>query len=294
MLSSVNRQLNQPIDLSEITWPPQTEQHEVPGPLTNILKDVAARAAAILASAVTTKLPLMVMEALLVALYSHRDTLSARTDIELIGAYKNMLTHPSFAEGARYAVSSAPNVKQRLDAAVAAFSPVWTVVETTLRELDTWFKEPETSNDRTKLLSKLAIIELCGWLEVEFDRLIRTVATGRISDADWVEVNVIKNTNGFTYNNHWRAMLCKVVGEVFARRVEAAMEAAHPAELEQFKSLLGQLWKDRCSFAHADITTNVAAAQLFNAPSWTINQHMKLKQILARYETVMISVMPAP
>lgn len=108
-----------------------------------------------------------------------------------------------------------------------------------------------------------------------------------------MEDNVIKNTNGFTYNNHCRAMLCKVVGEVFALRVEAAMEAAHPAELVQLKSLLGQLWKDRCSFAHADMNTNVAAAQLFNAPSWTISQHTKLKQILVRYEAVMISVMPA-
>lgn len=165
------------------------------------------------------------------------------------------------------------------------------MVAATLQELDVWFKEPTTSDDRAKLLSKLAILELCGWLEVEFDRLIRIVEVGRLNDSNWVEMNVIKKTNGFAYNDHWRPMLCKVVGEVFARRVELAMEDAHPTELDQLKSLLGQLWKDRCSFAHADMNSNVAAQQTFNAPSWTISQHTKLKEILGRYETVMTAVM---
>ena len=64
------------------------------------------KAKAILTSSNGTKLPLMIMEALLVALYSHRHTLAARTDGELVAAYKLMLTLPTFAEGARYAVSS--------------------------------------------------------------------------------------------------------------------------------------------------------------------------------------------
>ena len=86
-------------------------------------------------------------------------------------------------------------------------------------------------------------------------------------------------------------MLCKVVGEVFARRVEHEMEVAHPTELDQLKSLLGQLWKDRCSFAHADMNSNVAAQQMFNAPSWTISQHTKIVQILGRYEQKLLVVM---
>lgn len=165
------------------------------------------------------------------------------------------------------------------------------MVAATLQALDAWFKEPTTSLDRPKLLSKLALLELCGWLEVEFDRLIRLVEIGRLNDAPWVEKNIIERTNGFAYGNHWRPMLCKIVGEVFARRVEQAMEAAHPSELDQLKSILGQLWVERCSFAHADINTNVAAQQTFNAPSWTISLHTNLKGILGRYEAVLIGVM---
>ena len=165
------------------------------------------------------------------------------------------------------------------------------MVTSTLNELDAWFQEPATSNDRPKLLSKLAILELCGWLEVEFDRLILLVELGRLNDSEWVKSKVIKYSNGFTYDKHWRPMLCKVVGEIFARRVESAMDTAHPTELDQLKPLLNNLWTYRCSFAHADITTNVAAQQIFNAPSWTINQHTRLKVILGNYETAMLAVM---
>ena len=88
------------------------------------LELVAAKAKIVLISVASTKLPLMTMEALLVALYSHRNTLLGRSDDELVEAYQAMLAKPPFAEGARYAVSSESNVKQRLDAARSAFAPV--------------------------------------------------------------------------------------------------------------------------------------------------------------------------
>lgn len=101
----------------------KTETPGATGDLTSKLELVAIRAKAVLSSVPQTKLPLMVMEALLVALYSHLDGLEERSDDELGEAYKQMLTRPSFADGARYAVSSASNVTQRLGAAVEAFAP---------------------------------------------------------------------------------------------------------------------------------------------------------------------------
>ena len=163
------------------------------------------------------------------------------------------------------------------------------MVAATLQTIDVWFKEPTTNNDRPKLLSKLALLELCGWLEVEFDRMIRLVEAGLLSDLPWVEKNVIKKTNGFSFDNHWRPMLCKVVGEVFARRVDTAYQAAYPGELDHFTNTLSALYKDRCSFAHADLNANVANTQLtINAPSWTIMQHTTLVQMLGRYEAFLM------
>lgn len=102
------------------------DKTEAPGAgedLPAVLALVAQKAKVVLGSIAQTKLPLLVMEALLVALYSHRESLAGRADADLIAAYESMLDRPSFAEGARYAVSSVANVTQRLDAAVEAFAP---------------------------------------------------------------------------------------------------------------------------------------------------------------------------
>lgn len=158
------------------------------------------------------------------------------------------------------------------------------MVESTLRQLDTWFNEPSQGSDRPKLLSKLATLELCGWIEGEFDRLALLAEQGRLADADWVKVHVISRTSGFLYDSHWRAMLSRLVGEVFARRVEQKMETDYPGDLDNLKTMLGTLWKIRCDFAHADMAANVAAQQTFQAPSWSLNQHRLLKKLLLRYE----------
>jgi hypothetical protein len=165
------------------------------------------------------------------------------------------------------------------------------VVETTLKQLDSWYTEPTQGGYRPKLLSKLAILELCGWLEGEFDRLVLVVEQGRLADPEWVKANVISKTSGFQYDSHWRAMLSRLVGEVFARRVEKKMEAMFPGDLERLKTTLGTLWKIRCDFAHADMAAHIAAQQTFRAPSWSLNQHRTLKKLLAQYEQAMLAVL---
>ena len=167
------------------------------------------------------------------------------------------------------------------------------MVATTLRQLDTWYNEHSQGSDRPKLLSKLAILELCGWLEGEFDRLALLTEAGRLNDPSWVRDNVISKTNGFHYETHWRPMLSRLVGEIFVRRVERKMEQDFPGDLDRLKSMLGVLWRMRCNFAHADIAANVASQQTFNAPSWSINQHRVLGKVLDRYEQSLITVLAA-
>ncbi len=165
------------------------------------------------------------------------------------------------------------------------------MVDATLKQLDTWFNEPSQGGDRPKLLSKLAALELCGWIEGQFDRLALLAESGRLNDPDWVRANVISKTSGFLYDSHWRPMLSRLVGEVFARRVESRMETDYPGELDRLKSLLGTLWKIRCDFAHADMSANIAAQKTFQAPSWSLNQHRILVKQLAHYEQSMIAVL---
>lgn len=86
------------------------------------LNEVAKRANEALSVEPQRKLPLLLIEALLVAMYSQADRLSTMKSEALTKAYKNMRAHPNFVESARYAVTSSDNVRNRLSAAVAAFS----------------------------------------------------------------------------------------------------------------------------------------------------------------------------
>lgn len=68
------------------------------------------------------KKSLVLVEALLVALYVKRDELAGRSATEVQTAYVNMRSRPSFVESARYAVTSVDNVRTRLNAAIEAFT----------------------------------------------------------------------------------------------------------------------------------------------------------------------------
>lgn len=85
------------------------------------LQSVVLRARKVLSQEPQKKLPLLLIEALLVALYFNADRLEAMSDEAILSAYKNMRAKPSFLESARYAVTSADNVKARLNAAVSSF-----------------------------------------------------------------------------------------------------------------------------------------------------------------------------
>jgi hypothetical protein len=67
------------------------------------------------------KLSLAIIEAILVAAVVHRGALIGEQHQTLHARYEAMLAMPAFAEGARYAVSSVENVKNRLGEAMAAF-----------------------------------------------------------------------------------------------------------------------------------------------------------------------------
>lgn len=163
------------------------------------------------------------------------------------------------------------------------------MLEETLRHLETWYRDSSDGNLRPKLLSKMAVIEVCGWIEGKFDEIILDAQGKCIKDESWTNSNVIDRNHGFNYNEHFRSMLSKLVGEATVRRIEEDMEQLHPGDMDDLKSILGSLWKRRCSYAHADIAANVATQQTFDAPSWAINQHKRVAKIVGRLEALIVT-----
>ena len=92
-----------------------------------------------------------------------------------------------------------------------------TIVDT-LTLLDSWYKEPNNSIERTNLLSKFALLELCGWIEGYFDNVILEIDGQFLNKNEWVQKNVINPTNGFRYEKDVRSMISRLVGEIFVLR----------------------------------------------------------------------------
>ncbi len=156
--------------------------------------------------------------------------------------------------------------------------------EQTLRLLGKWYLEVEGEITKSNLLCKLSMLELCGWIEIEFDGLVRKVGKKSSCDTDWVEKDVIGKTYGFKFEDHFRSMICKLVGESAAGKVDFHMEDSFPGSLPRLKSLLGSLWKDRGAFAHANLETNISTQITFRAPSWCLAQYKDIHSLLVHLD----------
>lgn len=143
-------------------------------------------------------------------------------------------------------------------------------------------------NKATKLkdslfFSKLAILELCGWIEESMDDLVRRCAKQKLKEQDninYVNTVVIKKTYGFEYQKNFRQMLIKLIGLINVERIERKMDAG---KFQRLQSTLSALKTARDAEAHTHIkgiTRNI------NAPSITLRQFNDVYDGLAEVDKV--------
>jgi hypothetical protein len=166
-------------------------------------------------------------------------------------------------------------------------------IEELLKELDRWYQELPGGSERPDLLCKLAYLEFCGWIEHRMDSLVRASATASGVNCEWVEENLIKRTHGFKYDDHFRPMICSVIGEVCVIKIESKLEASNSGQIELFKATLGSLWKIRGALAHTSSGNSLPTQKTLNAPSWVINQQRILAKAFNKYEAQLIGLSQA-
>ena len=140
-----------------------------------------------------------------------------------------------------------------------------------LRELNSRY-DRKSRNPRAHLYyAKLSLMELCGWIEVTMDQIVRDCAKRHLSDAanlNYVENTVIRGTHNFDYNADLRPMLMRVVGLVKVEELELMLE---PAKFQNMRSSLGALRQQRNREAH---TYTAGITQTLLAPS-AIDRHFR-------------------
>ena len=87
--------------------------------------------------------------------------------------------------------------------------------------------------------------------------------------------NIIQNTYGFTYKQHFRPMLTSAVGSCRIEKLECSFD---PVKLQKMKSSLGSLTKERNRAAHtfiSDVTPTVSAPSVIQAHFQNVYQGLK-------------------
>ncbi len=134
-----------------------------------------------------------------------------------------------------------------------------------LKDLEALYNK-SSSYKKALFYSKLAILELCGWIEESMDEIVRRCANRNMRDKQnrsFVETNIIKRVHGFDYDSNFRPMLMQVVGLIALEKVEKRVDQR---KLQLFQAALNTLKVHRNIEAHSHIK---GTAKRLDAPSMT-------------------------
>lgn len=100
-----------------------------------------------------------------------------------------------------------------------------------------------TSPKTALFYSKLAILELCGWIEESMDDIVLRYANRTLKNHQnktYVEKQIVKRIYGFDYQRDFRFMLMQVVGlntlEIIEKRVDQTKIQLMESSLKTLKS----------------------------------------------------------
>ena len=135
-----------------------------------------------------------------------------------------------------------------------------------LDRLDRLYNDFAASKKGALFCAKLAIIELCGWIEVSMDDMVSRCANRNLREVDnrkHVNSRVIKRIHGFEYDQHFRGMLAQVVGLKEVEKLEGRVDAAKFAKM---RASLSALKLRRDDLAHTYLK---GMTPVLDAPSLT-------------------------
>jgi hypothetical protein len=99
-------------------------------------------------------------------------------------------------------------------------------------------------------LAKMAVLELCGWIELSFDEIVLKCAKKNLrldSNFNSYEKETVRKTYGFEYDKHFSNMLIKLIGLINFEAIESKVDQQKLAKL---KAALGTLKAERNREAH--------------------------------------------
>ena len=140
-----------------------------------------------------------------------------------------------------------------------------TYIHNNLDQIDRLYQRYMRYKKRGLYYSKLAILEVCGWIEESMDDIIRGCANKRLKEPKNLRSveNLIKRTYGFHYEDNFRDMLIHIIGII---KLEILEQIFDQHKFTQMIYSLNVLKQRRNELAHTYIK---GTTPTIDAPSWT-------------------------
>ncbi len=152
-------------------------------------------------------------------------------------------------------------------------------IKANLQALDTQFRGA-TTTQAANLSSKLAVLELCGWIEEAMDDIAEKCYLRCLTETSNQKLckEIVRATYGFEYHYHFRKMLAGIIGQTGMERIE---RRADGTKLALLQSALSTLKVARDGFAHTYLK---GATPTLSAPSFLLSQFPALWEGLREVE----------
>jgi hypothetical protein len=143
------------------------------------------------------------------------------------------------------------------------------------------------NNMQALYFAKLAIIEVCGWIEESMDEIVLSCASRHLTNTQnisYVENVIVGRTNSFEYEQHFRLMLMRILGIIGLEKLEMSFNAT---KFNKMKASLIFLKTRRDEQAHThiqDMTMNI------DAPSVIISHFQNVYDGLKHIENLIRKV----
>lgn len=154
----------------------------------------------------------------------------------------------------------------------------------TIDELDKLYNQA-TSQKKAIYYSKLALLELCGWLEETMDNIVEMHCNRNLIEKDnkkSFKDDYIKSVYGFQYKKHFRPMLMSAIGIIELEKIEIELEKS--GKITVLKNELGNLRNVRNDAAHTFLR---GVTETYDAPSKTKGNFLKIYPILKEIDDIL-------
>ena len=155
-------------------------------------------------------------------------------------------------------------------------------IKSTLEELDKLYNQA-SSQKKAIYFSKLALMELCGWIEESFDDIVIRHANRNLKESNnrtYCKDSIVKPNYGFEYKKNIRPMLISLIGLIELEKLETELEKS--AQITLLKGYLGNIKDSRNSAAHTHLK---GVTRRYNAPSRTIGDFNRISLIVDKIDS---------